>query len=353
MKITVLTYVDPADGRDAVVDQVADALRAHHEVDVLEVHADLDEMVRGLREQKPDLVFNLCEMFGDDVQGDARVAALLELLGVPFTGSGAAELFLVQDKGLTKKMLAFDSILYPNFAVFSESSDFETGGNLRMPLFVKPLRGDASIGISGADALVRDSRSLMEQVLRIHKEQKDSALAEEYIEGRELYVGVLGNREPEALPPVELDLSGLPDHMPPVADNAVKFDEELGKKYGIDARVAELPDELRARLQKVAVQAYRAVRVRDYGRVDLRLTEAGEIYVLEVNANCYLEQKQEFAMAAAAAGYDYPALLEKIVALAVERQGVKPQRSRRRRRGARARGERAAIGTKEAAAAAT
>lgn len=332
MKITVLTYVDPADGRDAVVDQVADALRAHHQVDVLEVHADLDEMVRGLREQKPDLVFNLCEMFGDDVQGDARVAALLELLGVPFTGSGAAELFLVQDKGLTKKMLAFDGILYPNFAVFSENSDFETGGNLRMPLFVKPLRGDASIGISGADALVRDSRSLMEQVLRIHKEQKDAALAEEYIEGRELYVAVLGNLEPEALPPIELDLSGLPDHMPPVADNAVKFDEELGKKYGIDARVADLPDELRARLQKVAVQAYRALRVRDYGRVDLRLTEAGEIYVLEVNANCYLEKAQEFTMAAAAAGHDYEATIEKIVQLAVERQGVKPRRLQRRRR---------------------
>ncbi|HET9766769.1 MAG TPA: D-alanine--D-alanine ligase [Thermoanaerobaculia bacterium] len=332
MKITVLTYVDPDDGRDAVVDQVADALRARHEVDVLEVHADVDEMVHGLRERKPDLVFNLCEMFGDDVQGDARVAGLLELLGVPFTGSGAAELFLVQDKGLTKKMLAFDSILYPNFAVFSENSDFETGGNLRMPLFVKPLRGDASIGISGADALVRDSSSLMKQVLRIHNEEKDAALAEEYIEGRELYVAVIGNLEPEALPPIELDLSGLPDHMPPVADNAVKFDEALGKRYGIEARIAELPDELRAKLQKVAVQAYRALRVRDYGRVDLRLTEAGEIYVLEVNANCYLEKEQEFTMAAAAAGYDYETTIEKVVQLAVERQGVQPRRLQRRRR---------------------
>ncbi|HXT21299.1 MAG TPA: D-alanine--D-alanine ligase, partial [Thermoanaerobaculia bacterium] len=332
--------VDPADGRDDVIDQVADALRASHEVEVLEVHADLEGLVHGLRERKPDLVFNLCEMFGDDERGDARVAALLELLGVPFTGSGAAELFLVQDKGLTKKMLAFDGILYPNFAVFSENADFETGGNLRMPLFVKPLCGDASIGITGADALVRDSRSLMEQVLRIHKEQKDAALAEEYIEGRELYVGVLGNLEPEALPPIELDLSGLPDHMPPVADNAVKFDEALGKRYGIESRIADLPDEMRARLQKVAVQAYRALRVRDYGRVDLRLTEAGEIYVLEVNANCYLEKGEEFAMAGAAAGYDYETLLDKIVQLAVERQGVKPaptRQPRRRRDGKQAR----------------
>ena len=121
------------------------------------------------------------------------------------------------------------------------------------------------------------------------------------------------------LPPVELDMSGLPDHMPPVADQAVKFDEELGTKYSIEARVVELPDELRAKLQKVAIAAYRALRVRDYGRVDLRLTEAGEIYVLEVNAGCYLEKNSEFATAAAATGIDYPSLINRIVDLAVER----------------------------------
>ena len=330
MRISVLAYDDPEDGLDGVVDQVAEALRPRHDVAVLAVRDDLDALLRGLREQRPDLVFNLCEQFGDDVQGDARMAALLELAGVPFTGGGAAELFLRQDKAIAKKVLAFEGILYPNFAVFTADADLETGGNLRMPLFVKPARGDASLGISGADALIRDSRALMEQVLRIHDEHKDAALAEEYIEGRELYVGVLGNREPEALPPVELDLSGLPADRPPVADKDVKFDQALAERYGIEARVAELPDELRARLQKVAVQAYRALRVRDYGRVDLRLTEAGEIYVLEVNANCYLERGEEFAMAAAAAGHDYPALLEKIVELAVERQGVEPKRRRRR-----------------------
>jgi D-alanine-D-alanine ligase len=350
MRITVLAYVDPEDDeRDGVFDQVTEALRARHSVQLLEIHDDLEPLIRHLREDRPDLVFNLCEMFGEDVQADARVAATLELLGVPFTGGGAAELFLQQDKAVSKKLLAFEGILYPNFAVFTPDADLETGGNLRMPLFVKPMRGDASIGISGSDALIRDSRSLMEQVLKIHDECKDAALAEEYIEGRELYVGVIGNREPEALPPIELDLSGLPDDMPAVADQAVKFDEEFGKKYGIDARVAELPDELRARLQKVAVQAYRALRVRDYGRVDLRLTEAGEIYVLEVNANCYLEQEQEFPMAAAAAGYDYTAMLEKIVALAVERQGVKPRRSPRKKRTTAASRGRAAVAPQETA----
>lgn len=332
MRISVLTHVDPSDGRDGVVDQVADALRPRHQVEVLEIFDDARALIAGLEKQRPDLVFNLCEMFGEDVQADARVAALLELLKVPFTGGGVAELLLCQDKGLTKKLLAFDGILSPNFVVFSADANLEAGGNLRMPLFVKPLRGDASLGISGSEALVRDSRAMLGQVLRIHQERRDAALVEEYIEGRELYVGVLGNRQPEALPPIELDLSGLPDHMPPVADRDVKFDRAMGDLYGIEARIAELPDELRARLQTVALQAYRALHVRDYGRVDIRLTEAGEIYVLEVNANCYLPEHEEFAMAAAAAGYDYPALIEKIVQLAVERQGVEPKRARRRPR---------------------
>src|SRR4051812_3879940 len=169
MRLSLLTYVDPEDGRDVVVEQVASALRAGHEVQVLDVHDDLPALVRAIGEQKPDLVFNLCEQFGDNVQGDAAVASVLEMLALPFTGSGAAELYLRQDKGIAKKILAFDGILYPNFAIFSPDADLETGGNLRMPLFVKPLRGDASIGISGADALVRASGDLMKRVVQIHE----------------------------------------------------------------------------------------------------------------------------------------------------------------------------------------
>jgi D-alanine-D-alanine ligase len=319
MNITVLTYTEVGGDRDEVVDQVAAALSHRHDVTVTEVHDDVGALVAELERRRPDLVFNLVEELAGNLQGDAGVAAILELLGIPFTGTGAGDLYLRQDKALSKKLLAFDGVLYPSFAVFSPDADFETGGNLRPPLFVKPLRGDASIGI-GPDALVRDSRELMERVLAIHREQGDSALAEEYIEGRELYVGILGNRDPEALPPVELDLSGLPEGTPLVAHRAVKFDEEVWKEHGVEARVADLPDEMRARLQKVAIQAYRALRVRDYGRVDLRLTDTGDIYVLEVNANCYLEADCEFVLAASALGYDQRRLVERIVELAVERQ---------------------------------
>jgi D-alanine-D-alanine ligase len=323
MKITVLTYLDSEDENskeyEAVVPQVAKALRSlGHRVSVLGIHTDVKRLIAGLSRRKPDLVFNLMEMFGDNVFGDIPVAGLLDLLALKYTGSGPGELYLSQDKGLTKKLLAFEEILYPRFAVFSRQQAFETGGNLRMPLFVKPLRSDSSIGIGGK-SLVHDAGALMERVAVIRKELNDSALAEEFIDGREFYVGVLGNSQPRALPPVEVDFTGFPEGAPKVLDSKAKWDERSQEFKGTKSVLATLPDELRARLQKVAVDAYRALRVRDYGRVDLRLTDTGDIYVLEVNASCYLERSSEFAMSAAAAGIDYPKLIERIVDLALER----------------------------------
>jgi D-alanine-D-alanine ligase len=327
MKITVLTYLDAEDENsrefDPVVPQVARTLRRlGHRVSILGVHGDVRRLVSGLARRRPDLVFNMMEMFGDDVFGDIAVTGVLDLIGVRYTGSGPGELYLSQDKGLTKKLLAFEEILYPRFAVFSREAAFETGGNLRMPLFVKPLRSDASLGIGGK-SLVHDAVALMERVAAIRKELNDSALAEEFIDGREFYVGVLGNSQAKALPPIEIDFTGFPEGVPKVMDSKAKWDERSKEYKGTKSVLANLPDELRARLQKVAVDAYRALRVRDYGRVDLRLTETGDIYVLEVNASCYLERSSEFVMAAAAAGIDYPRLIERIVNLAHERYGGK------------------------------
>ena len=324
MNITVLADLETADPHsyDVVVNQVAAALRENgHQVSVLAIRDDVHALVDGLKTRKPDLVFNLLESFGDDTGADVAVAGVLGLLKIRHTGGGPGELFLRQDKGLAKKVLAFEGIPYPHFAVFSQNSDFETGGNLRMPLFVKPLTADASIGIEG-DSLVRDATSLMKRVISIHEEINDSALVEEYIEGREFFVGVLGNREPLALPPIEVDYSGMPDGMPHVLGGKAKWDESSPEYKGTETRLAEdLPDELRARLQKTAVDACRALRVRDYARVDLRLTETGEIYVIEVNASCYLESGSEFATAAKAAGLDFSALVQRIVELALERYG--------------------------------
>ncbi len=335
MKITILTYLEEEGSKkyDVVVGQVVEALReGGHRPSVLGVHGDLRKLIAGITRRKSDLVFNLMEMFGDNVRGDVGVVGVLDLLGVPYTGGGPGECYLQEDKGLTKKLLAFDGILYPDFAIFSQTAGLETGGKLRMPLFVKPLRADASIGID-AGALVHDAQQMMERVLMIQQKLKDAALVEEYIEGREFYVGVLGNSEPTAFPPVEIDFSAMPDGMPHVLDGKAKWAENSAEYKGTKAILPELPDELRARLQKVALDAYRALLVRDYGRIDLRLTAAGEIYVIEVNASCYLEKGGEFATSGAAAGIEYPALVGKIADLALERARQRgPIRRRQRRR---------------------
>lgn len=321
MKITILTYLEreKAKTHEAVVDQVRAALeQGGHQVSILAVHGDVRKLITGLSRRKPELIFNLMEMFGRNIFGDVGVAGLLELLNVPYTGGGPGECYLQQDKVLTKKLLAYDGILFPDFAVFSPDTGLETGGKLRMPLFVKPLRADASIGIEGKP-LVDNPKDLMKRMTAIHEQVHDSALAEQYIEGREFQVGILGNKHPFAFPPIEVDFSGLPEGKPHVLDSKAKWAKESAEYKDTQTVVADLPDELRARLQQVSLDAYRALRVRDYGRIDLRLAETGEIYVIEVNANCYLEQTSEFAIAAAAAGIDYPTLIAKIVEFAGER----------------------------------
>ena len=325
LSITILAFVETegATDYDPTMDQVAAALQSRgHTATVLPFHGKLRQMIGDLRDRQPDLVFNLVENFGENVVGGLMgVTGVLDLLQLPYTGGGPGEIYLQEDKALGKKLLAYEQVLYPDFAVFSRDADFETGGHLRMPLFVKPLRMDASIGIDGKTSLVHNSTDLMERVLDINKRIGDSALAEEYIDGREFYVGVLGNGEPTALPPIEVDFTGFPEGQPHVMDAKAKFDTDSPEYQGTKSVVAQIPEELAAKLQKVAVNAYRALRVRDYGRIDLRLTPAGDIYVIEVNANCYLEREGEFAMAAAAAGFDYETLINRIAELALARRG--------------------------------
>lgn len=322
MKITVLTHLQKEKDHlsyDVVVDQVAEALKTlGHDIDVFGVHGNIEKFVHGLTERKPDLVFNLMETFGKTQLGAVGALGLLDLLGVPYTGCGPGEYYLQEDKAITKKLLAFDKIAFPDFAVFSINSDLETGGNLRLPLFVKPLRMDASIGINGK-SLVRSTTEMMQRVAVIHK-LKDSALVEEYIEGREFLVGVMGNQIPKALPPIEMDFSGMPEGMPKVLDSKAKWDTKSAEYKGTKAIFpADLSEEVAAKLERVALDAYRALRVRDYGRVDLRMAETGEIFVIEVNASCYLEKSSEFVMAAGKDGIEYPQLLQQIADLALER----------------------------------
>jgi len=320
LRITVLTYVEKEGSTeyDVVIPEVVESLRERgHKVSVLGVHGDIDQFVAGLRAQKPQLVFNLVEMFGKNVLGDVSVAGTLQLLGFRHTGGGPGELFLRQDKALTKELLAYHGVPFPNYAVFRRDT-FPEAGRLRMPLIVKPLRMDASIGIEST-SLVRSTTQLMKRVVAIHEKVKDAALVEEYIEGREFYVGVIGNRKPIAFPPIEVDFSGLPEGMPAILGRRAKWVKNSKEYKGTRSKLAEIPIELRKRLEQVSLAAYRALRVRDYGRIDLRVAASGEVYVLEVNASCYLERSSEFAVAAKAAGIGYTDLINVIARLAMAR----------------------------------
>ena len=265
-----------------------------------------------------DLVFNLTESFGNDDTADFKIAGFMELVGKRYTGSGTHGLLLAQDKAIAKKIFAFHGIHTPVFAKsFRGRLDFSH--DLQFPVIVKPAREDGSIGIEFS-AVVSSIRELMERMDWLHAHFDSPVLIEEYIEGRELYVGVLGNDKPEALPVVELDLSKLPDGTPRIAAAEVKWGKGTQAYRDTKSAIAtDLGEETVAALQQTAVAAFQALELRDYGRVDMRLQADGRIHVIEVNPNPWLSSKAEFAMAARRAGRTYSRLVEEIVELAMAR----------------------------------
>ncbi|MFN7131333.1 MAG: ATP-grasp domain-containing protein [Myxococcales bacterium] len=318
LKIPILHYRPAADPEDPVVGQIFDALqKLGHKPSRFPVERDVRSLLNGISRGRPDLVFNICETFANKNTFEVNVGAFLELLEVPFTGSGAAGLHLAQDKALAKKLFTFHRVPCPDFAVF-HNDNLDLSGSLRFPLFVKPLRADASIGIA-PESIVHNLDQLLDRV-RFVQSLGEVAMAEEYIEGRELYVGVLGGERPMALPVVELQFrSSYPRGRPRIADFNTKFEKDSPEFKGTRSVVARVSSELRQRVQQLAISAYEALQLRDYARVDFRVTPNGDPYVLEINPNPYLEQSAEFAMAARAAGIEYPQLIEKIVQLAMER----------------------------------
>ena len=301
-----------------VEDEVVEALgKLGHEATLHELDGTPKSLL-ALARLECDLVFNLTESFADDDTADFKIAGFLELVGKRYTGSGTHGLMLAQDKAIAKKIFQFHGIHTPVFAKsFRGRLDFSH--DLQFPVIVKPAREDGSIGIEFS-AVVSSIRELMERMDWLHAHFDSPVLIEEYIEGRELYVGVLGNDKPEALPVVELDLSKLPDGTPRIAAAEVKWGK--GTKAYRDTKSAiatDLSEDTVAALQQTAVAAYQALELRDYGRVDMRLQADGRIHVIEVNPNPWLSSKAEFAMAARKAGRTYSRLVEEIVELAMAR----------------------------------
>lgn len=317
MKIALLHGADAAG--DAVLAQITDALAGGgHAVTPVSLGDDVAHTITALRAHAPELVFNLAESFGGKSSLESSVAGLLNLLSLRYTGSSPATLGMAGDKALTKKVLAFHGIRTPEFASIWRGS-VDWAGELAFPLIVKPPQEDASIGIT-AKSVVHDVRELLEMMGSVNTEFQQPVLVEQFIEGREFYVGVLGNAQAEALPLVELDFSKFPEGMPRVASWNAKWQEGGAEYAGTTSVIPEnVEPELAARIRAAALDAFHALRLRDYGRIDMRVTEAGEIYVIEVNPNCYLERSGELARAAAHGGIEYEALICRIAELAAAR----------------------------------
>lgn len=277
-----------------------------------------DATLCALAKTECDVIFNLTESYAGDDTKDMQIAAFLDLLGRPYTGAGPHALYLAQDKALAKKIFAFHGIKTPYFAT-SYRGRLDHAHDIEFPLIVKPVAEDGSIGIE-ASSVVGSVKELMERIDYIHEKFDSPALIEEYIEGREIYASVLGNENPVVLPLIELDLSKLPQGTPKIASAEVKWEKEAESyKVTKSAPAEDLPEATAQKLAETALAAYQTLKLRDYGRIDMRLTKKNEIYVLEANPNPWLSSGAEFAMAAKKDGKSYCDLIAEIIALAQNR----------------------------------
>jgi D-alanine-D-alanine ligase len=324
MKVTILHGGDAIEPpEDPVLAQLESALaNGGHQTRRLVADEDLVSTIEALRTDPPGLVFNLVESFRGKSALDSNVTAILNLLDLRYTGSSPSGLLLAGDKSLATKLLRANGVKTPESATLFRGS-VESAGKLKFPLIVKPPQEDASIGITNR-SVVSDLQELFTQLDALHGEYASPILVEEFVEGREFYVGVLGNAQPQPLPVVEMDFTGFPADKPRIASWAAKWgddgDEEGAEFENTKSVFPEgLDEDLVERLNAVAVDAFQALRLRDYARVDMRASGNGDIYVLEINPNCYLEKNAEFARAAAKDGLDYDALIARIVELATAR----------------------------------
>ena len=303
-------------------DVVAQLKRAGHEVHCLGIHDSLTELRTAIQEGKPDIVFNLLEEFAGVVSHDQHLVAYLELLRQPYTGCNPRGLTLSRDKVLSKQLLAFHRIPTPKFLVFPRGPKIRVPSRLRYPLFVKSATDDASLGIAQA-SIVDDAASLTDRIRFIHEQNKASALVEEFIEGREIYVSVLGNERLTVLPPWEMHFGSLSARQAPIATRKVKWDRRYQEKHGITTAKAEnLPEGALARLTRLTRRIYRALHLTGYARMDFRLREDGSVFVLEANANPNLAKAEDFAQSAQCAGVGYGKLLSRILLLGLSYQAA-------------------------------
>ena len=303
-------------------DVTTELLNAGHTVKALGLLDNLADLRNAITEWKPDIAFNLLEEFQGIVTYDQHVVAFLELMKQPYTGCNPRGMMISRDKVLSKQILAYHRIPTPGFALIRRGRRYQLPRKLKFPLFVKSATEDASFGIAQA-SVVTDPDKLRERIEFIHAQTNSDALVEEYIEGRELYVGVLGNERLRTFPVWEMNFGTLPEVKSGIATRKVKWDRNYQKKHGISTGPAQgLPEGLAAYLDKLSKRIYRALHMSGYARMDFRMGPDGRVFVLEANANPNMSYGEDFSESAHVAGMQYPALLEQILRLGVNYQAA-------------------------------
>ncbi len=298
---------------------VCSTLRAlGHEVHKLGIWGELAPIKKAIDELKPHIAFNLVEEFRGETVLDYHIVSHLELLRLSYTGCNPRGLMIARDKALSKQILHYHRIRVPDFAVFPIGRTARRPKRLRFPLIVKSLVEEASLGIAQA-SVVEDDDKLRERVRFIHERIGTDAIVEQYIDGRELYAGVLGNDKLQVFPTWELVFADLPTDAAPIATAKVKWDKSYQMRHGINSRAAELSAELEARIAKMSRRVFRRLSLSGYARLDYRLRADGELFLLEANPNPHPGRGEDFAAAAQAAGLPYEQLLQKILSLGLRR----------------------------------
>lgn len=286
-----------------------------HRVEHLALFDDFDLLRQKLLQFTPDVIFNLADQFKNNRGFDQNIVSNLEMNGIPFTGCGSTGLALCKHKGISKKILGYHRIPVPDFLIAPRGRKPARPRRLKFPVLVKPLKEEASLGISQASFVENDAQ-LQERVQFIHEKLDNDAIAEEYIEGRELYVGLLGIRRVDAFPIRELVFREVPPEEPKIATYKAKWDEEYRKRWGLENQFAEgLDPILERRIVDTCRRIYRLLTLDGYARIDLRVTPEGKVYFIEANPNPMLASDEDFAQSALKAGLSYPALLQRIVQL--------------------------------------
>lgn len=286
-----------------------------HEVRPFAAFESVDEILGVVKDFKPDLVFNQCEAFRGDRKQEPNIVGLLELMGIAYTGPDPAALQICKDKGLTKQILMFHRIRVPRFTISERAHPIQNLKHFHYPAFIKPLDLEASEGIAQG-SFAETEKQALDRVKFLHSNFNSDVIIEEFIEGRELYVGVLGNEKLRVFPPRELFFSQVPEGEPKFATYQAKWNDEYRKRWGIKTGAARpLPQEVEDRLPRLCKKIYRLFQIRGFARLDLRVKPDGEIVFIEANPNPSLFKDDDFAMAAEQAGISYESLLEQIVQL--------------------------------------